>query len=1264
MAKANERFRLVWSSSRSDWMIAPETAKGIGAPATVSNAPISSVVEGCLMTGCHSLTSHAQKLVTQFAANNKKSMLQSLASLRLSTAIALMFAGVAPSVVAQALQDPTVRSGAATIDLSNASHAVITQQSNKAIIDWRQFSIPSGSTVQFVQPSASSMVLNRVTGTQASQIDGNLLANGQVWLLNPSGVMIGNGGSINTASFLASTLDINNNDFLNGRYRFDATSNTTGRIVNAGTIKAAENGYVVLSGAQINNEGVIEAKLGSVLLGSGQAMTLDMVGDKLLSFAINTPVATLPTDGKASIENSGRITAQGGKVMMTARTATDVMHSVINVSGVVEATSARLVNGEIVLDGGSTGSVTVSGSLVANGLQAGETGGAIKVFGKDINLANNALLDARGDVGGGVIHVGGGWQGSDLAGRTAALTTKVASNALLDASAISKGNGGEIAIWSDIHNKQSITNVSGILNARGGATSGNGGRIETSGYLLGTNGVRVDASATKGLSGEWLLDPFNISIESGAGASTINNGTFFPTNVSVIDVATIQSALSPTGVGSTGTTVKISTGSGAATDGGDINIIGSINSSINGTPNGTLNISGPATSSLILHANRNINISNANITVGGLALNTEYGGINILANSVLNTSGAFLGTSTNSNQSNLFLVAGGSFSATTPYQINASTPSFINLSNSKLISSGDIIGGTAGSITINNSTVNANADISFEARGGTFVAANSVINSAAAGYINNQTSAIKILAGGAWTFNDAGRPYNFSSGAASTVKIENTNITMSATTGFVALLSSGELQITSNSHLDAGEGILLISQGGPLRITSSNFTIGAGVATAIDAIKGLVAVTGGDLTFETTTNTVTGIKLAGAGSSGDIILTGANITSSINDIYAAAAGGINVTNSTVSAVNGDITAVAGGKIILSSGAYFDSANAGVYSRSSAFQLDSYSATSSGVNTAIAGSGYPYSASSTGSVIVTSSSGRSKLIGSATNTVANANAFELGVEADVKFSSTPFVPQIVGAVGGAIAAIQGSLSPSAMLPPPPVPQAPQPIQPQPAPQPVQQNQQPQPQPNQQPAADSGASTAPSSNQPQANQAQQPAGNKPPPKDGASADSADSGSAPPPKQAANDPAPAAPAPSTAPRQAANNAPAPAPAPAPQSAPANNAAPAPVAPAAPTQVSLAAPPPPVAPPPPTPVAAEKPPTPKDAADSGDKTLAMAAPPPQPKPAAQSQASSARTSVVSPGLVDVQVPVPPRPPSGAAAEQPVPTMGNSARW
>jgi filamentous hemagglutinin family protein len=1003
MAKANERFSLVWSSSRSDRMITPETAKGIGAPATVSNEPVSSIVEGCLISGCYSLTSNAQIINAQSAANNKKSMLQSLASLRLSTAIALMFAGVAPSVVAQALQDPTVHSGTATIDLSNANHAVITQQSNKAIIDWRQFSIPSGSTVQFVQPSASSMVLNRVTGTQASQIDGNLLANGQVWLLNPSGVMIGNGGSINTASFLASTLDINNNDFINGRYRFDATSNSTGRVVNAGTIKSAENGYVVLSGKQINNEGVIEAKLGSVLLGSGQAMTLDLVGDKLLSFAINTPVATLPTDGKANIENSGRITAQGGKVMMTARTATDVMHSVINVSGVVDATSVRLVNGEIVLDGGSTGSVTVSGSLVATGLQASETGGAIKVFGKDITVANNALLDARGDAGGGVIHVGGGWQGSGLAGRPSALTTQVGSNAVIDASAINKGNGGEIVIWSDIHNKQSITNVSGTLLAKGGTASGNGGRIETSGYLLGTTGIRVNANAPIGLSGEWLLDPFNITISDASG---ITNAQF----EQISGTGSNRNYIAPTDTFILNTTLNDQLNAGTS-----VSIKASGNISVT---NANLN---SAAGVLVLHAGQNIDLSDSYITLGSLGLIADNGSIKASGGSITTTL----------SKINMFGITGSS---------------------------------------LNASSIGANSG-------------------------PNAVGTLPIL-----------------------------------------------------------YGISLF-------------------AIAYDSISLLAGIS-------ITANDSNGNKV--------VLIARDNINS--------------VATTTISSQN-----------ILA------------YSDNASFSL----------NGGYAANLFP------------SASGKAK----SKQSVISAENFEAAVQAFVKANETNRQNGST-VLQGALASIQNQIGQQSLG----MQALQKPIQSQPA----QQNQQPQPQSKQ--AAPDGDAPAPN----QAPSNQQPAANKPPPKDGAAADAPDGEVAPQPKQAANDPVAPAPAPTAAPRQAANNAPAPAPAlaPAPQSVPANNATPAPVAPAAPTQVSLAAPPPPVAPPPPSPVATEKPPTPKDAADSGDKTLAMAAPQPPSKPATQSQATTVRTSVVSPGLVEVQVPVPPRPPSGAAAEQLVPTMGNSSRW
>ena len=669
-------------------------------------------------------------------------------------------------------------------------------------------------------------------------------------------------------------------------------------------------------------------------------------------------------------------------------------------------------------------------------------------------------------------------------------------------------------------------------------------------------------------------------------------------------------------------------------DGGDINILA-----------GTV-ISGSDTSSLSLHANRNINISNTTISVGTLKLNAEKGGIDITANSELNTLNPFNANGSYNNQTGIFLVAGGSFSDTSPYQINPSSPSYINLSNSRIHSLGEVIGATSGCVTINNSNVTANADLSFESRNATFSASNSNITSQAAFNSGNQSSAITILSGGGYTFSDTGRPYNFSAGSAATLKVENTNISIGATSGLIALLTSGELQITGTnggSTLTSGKSVVLVAQGGPVRITDSRVNVLVGSGGDFDDVKGLITVAGGDLTFNAAGDFI-GYKLAGAGTNGNIITTNANISSSTNKIFAVASEGINTTNTTFG--NSNIALVAGGAINVSANLNISTSVARFYSRSSLFQLNN-------TNT-----------NSTNFTSIKSTSQQSLLVanGSAYVSVlaSDVNLFEDQIEGLVTFGPSTFVSQFNGVLGGALASIQASLSPSAMLPPP-VPQAPPPMQPQTAPQqPAQQNQQPQPQAKQ-PAPDGDA---PAPNQAPSNQ--QPAANKAPAKDGAAADAPDGETAAQPKQAANDPAAPAPAPSAAPRQTASNAPAaaPAPAPAPQSTPANNAAPAPVAPAAPTQVSLAAPPPPVAPPPPTPVATEKPPTPKDAADSGDKTLAMAAPQPPSKPATQSQASTTRTSVVSVGLVDVQVPVPPRPPSGAAVEQPMPTLGNSARW
>ncbi|NBU12972.1 MAG: hypothetical protein EBT40_06195, partial [Betaproteobacteria bacterium] len=337
-----------------------------------------------------------------------------------------------------------------------------------------------------------------------------MLANGQVWLLNPNGVFIGQGGQISSRSFLGTTSSLSNDDFMAGSYNFTRSAKPGGMLVNQGQITALQGGYAVLAGEAVRNNGIVSAELGQVVLAGGRAFAMDLQGDRLISFQVTQPVETLATDGKAVVLNTGSLIANGGRVTLTAKAAEDVVTSVINTSGLVQATSARNVNGTIVLEG-DTGNVTVAGTLDASGRGAGETGGAIKVFGQDLKVAA-ANLDASGDAGGGSIYVGGGWQGASIDGRLSALTTRIAADSMLNASALTGGNGGTVVAWSDVGNPLSSTNVAGTLLARGGSQSGDGGKVETSGHHLGVNGVRVDTSAPTGLAGNWLIDPDDFTV--------------------------------------------------------------------------------------------------------------------------------------------------------------------------------------------------------------------------------------------------------------------------------------------------------------------------------------------------------------------------------------------------------------------------------------------------------------------------------------------------------------------------------------------------------------------------------------------------------------------------------------------------------------------------------------------------------------------------------------------------------------------------------
>ncbi|MDP3284921.1 MAG: filamentous hemagglutinin N-terminal domain-containing protein, partial [Desulfobacterales bacterium] len=315
----------------------------------------------------------------------------------------------------------TVVAGSAGITQPDQLNMQVNQATDKAIINWQQFSIAHQEAVRFLQPGAASIALNRVTGGDLSAIHGLLSANGRIFVINPNGIMVGPTGRIETNSFLGSTLDMSNEDFLSGNYVFIQNPGASlASILNQGIISAADGGSVSLLAPGVVNQGSIIANLGKVNLGAGEKITLNFSGNDLINFIINESVKNqvLGVDGaplENGVLNEGRITADGGEVVLSAKVAYDAIKSVVNNRGVIEAKTLENKNGVIKLNGGDEGITYNSGTLDASGEDEGETGGTIEVTGRLVGLTEYAKLRASGRSGGGKINVGGGFQGKDEA---------------------------------------------------------------------------------------------------------------------------------------------------------------------------------------------------------------------------------------------------------------------------------------------------------------------------------------------------------------------------------------------------------------------------------------------------------------------------------------------------------------------------------------------------------------------------------------------------------------------------------------------------------------------------------------------------------------------------------------------------------------------------------------------------------------------------------------------------------------------------------
>jgi filamentous hemagglutinin family protein len=494
-------------------------------------------------------------------------------------------------------------------DVSFSRDGALTQieASHNSIIEYQSFDIQQHETVQFIQPSAQARVLNRVLGVDPSQIHGALLANGQVYILNQAGIYFGGTAVVDVGGLYAVAGALTNADFL---AHIDSFTELTGSVENWGEIRAEVAGLI---GQYVANHGTIVAPEGLVAMVAGDEVVIGQLGGNItIKVDTGAPLADVP-----AVANTGLIDAHQGRVILAAG---DIYSLAVRHPGL---TRAR----DITVAGGDGGVVEVSGTLDASDTSPGANGGSVKVLGDKVGLFDEARIDVSGDTGGGEVLIGGDYKGQGEVRN--ASRTYVAPGARIQADASTEGDGGKVIVWSD-----EATGFYGDISARGGATSGDGGFVETSskGYLE-VAGASVDASASSGAPGTWLLDPRNVTIDDHSPPDGFSGGdplVFTPSaTVSVADRGTIETTLSG------GTSVTVTTVDATASEPGNITVDASVTKDAG------------ALATLTLQADNDITVSQPIASTGasaGLNVDLQGNAVQLAADIEPGSGGAITGT--------------------------------------------------------------------------------------------------------------------------------------------------------------------------------------------------------------------------------------------------------------------------------------------------------------------------------------------------------------------------------------------------------------------------------------------------------------------------------------------------------------------------------------------------------------------------------------------------------------------------------------------
>ncbi len=781
-----------------------------------------------------------------------------------------------------------VAAGSASFDRSGSTLQITT--SDRAIINWQDFSIGSGELTRFIQPSSSSAVLNRVISGNPSSILGTLESNGQVFLINPNGILVGGGAVINCGSFIASTLDVSNEEFLaGGSLKFSGPSQAS--IQNLGVIHATD-GDVFLIAHHLDNVGTITADNGVVGLAAGNEVYLAPDGTDRLTVQLGD--ATASSGSGTGIINSGVIRAAQAELKATG----NLYAMAVNNSGMVRASGAIHKNGRVILSAVG-GNVSSSGIIEAKNHDG--SGGAINVTGRSVAIAGR--VDASGSTQGGTIRIGGEYQGGknlpvDELSNAQNLTVARGAIITADGGVFSGvGDGGTVILWADQGNL-----VLGDISVRPGADAGAGGFVEvSSGNTLNFGGTVL--TGRDGRSGTVLFDPKNITI-AGAGADPVTDP--FGTNPSTdytISASNLETILSsPSSVIlqanndiTVTTAINVNNVSG---NGGDLTLQAGRSVLINAditTDNGNLTIlANQGVPAGVVDAERDVGSAVIVMSLG-TTLDAGTGDVHIVIGDGLglanNVSGGM--TLDNITAANIWLQTIGG--PTSGSGIDRASPTSLLTANTGTFEVSSSLGGSIGD-TINPLRVAmANVSAATTTGGGIYLESPSsgiVLGGAALGGLTGITSTgafelmangtisqvEDVLVAGSTTLNAGANDIilNGFSDSFGTLFLTGNNVSIDA-----GLVDLGTSTVTGNLTIGAG---LDVFQSGPLTV-GGNTLVGAGLVgndiyltDAGNAFTGTVTgQTDGDVYIVNTLATVLGGTVIGGSLD---VTSGGNITQS------------------------------------------------------------------------------------------------------------------------------------------------------------------------------------------------------------------------------------------------------------------------------------------------------------------------------------------------------------------------------------------------